>query len=126
MAPEIVTETAYDYSIDIWSLGVLLYEMLHGHAPFKGKEYKEIASNIKKGEIKYSSSIAQDAEELIASILVKEPSKRPSINTILSSSFVTRNHSIMNFLSKLYYCEYRRIKYIKIIRIHFTEDKFTS
>ncbi len=80
MAPEIVTDTAYDYKIDIWSLGVLLYEMLHGTAPFKGKEYKEIASNIKNGSIKYSSSLPQDAEELIASILVKDPAKRPSIN----------------------------------------------
>ncbi len=47
MAPEIVSDIAYDFRIDIWSLGVLLYEMLHGYAPFRGKEYKEIAANIK-------------------------------------------------------------------------------
>jgi serine/threonine protein kinase len=58
MAPEIVSDVPYDYTIDIWSVGVLLYEMLHGYAPFKGKEYKEIAANIKLGQIKYSSTVA--------------------------------------------------------------------
>ena len=43
MAPEIVSDLPYDYKIDIWSVGVLLYELLHGYAPFKGKEYKEIS-----------------------------------------------------------------------------------
>lgn len=61
MAPEIVSDQAYNYTIDIWSLGILLYEMLHGYAPFKGKEYKEIASNIKLGNIKYGSHVGQEA-----------------------------------------------------------------
>jgi len=35
MAPEIVKETPYDKSVDIWSLGILLYELLHGYSPFR-------------------------------------------------------------------------------------------
>ena len=34
MAPEIVKNESYDYSIDVWSLGVLLYELIHSHSPF--------------------------------------------------------------------------------------------
>ena len=37
MAPEMLFKGEYDYRVDIWALGVLLYEMLHGRAPFKGK-----------------------------------------------------------------------------------------
>lgn len=35
MAPEIVKELPYNQSIDVWSLGVLLFELLHGYSPFR-------------------------------------------------------------------------------------------
>jgi serine/threonine protein kinase len=37
MAPEMAYEKQYDYKIDVWALGVLIYELVHGHAPFKAK-----------------------------------------------------------------------------------------
>lgn len=34
MAPEMIQGKSYDYRVDIWALGILLYELLHGNAPF--------------------------------------------------------------------------------------------
>ena len=37
MAPEMIFDKKYDYRVDIWALGILLYELLHGYAPFEGE-----------------------------------------------------------------------------------------
>jgi serine/threonine protein kinase len=36
MAPEMIQEKPYDYKIDIWALGILLFELIQGTPPFKG------------------------------------------------------------------------------------------
>ena len=38
MSPELVNNKQYNYNVDIWALGILLYEMIHGKSPFKPKE----------------------------------------------------------------------------------------
>ena len=60
MAPEIVKELPYNFEIDVWSLGILLYELTHGYSPFRaekedGEDYNEIFKNI----IKYKFKIEQ-------------------------------------------------------------------
>lgn len=35
MAPEVVKERPYNHAIDVWSLGVLLYELIHSYSPFR-------------------------------------------------------------------------------------------
>jgi serine/threonine protein kinase len=36
MSPEIMFQQPYDSKIDIWALGIFLYELIHGFAPFNG------------------------------------------------------------------------------------------
>jgi serine/threonine protein kinase len=43
MAPEIFKGKAYNgFKADIWSLGVLLFSMIHAEMPFKGSEVDEL------------------------------------------------------------------------------------
>ncbi|KAJ1958104.1 hypothetical protein GGI12_004825 [Dipsacomyces acuminosporus] len=77
MAPEILdTSSSYDFSVDWWSMGILLYEMLTGAVPFKGKAPAQILKNINKMKVNYPNYITPDAKDLIIRLLRKKPSQR--------------------------------------------------
>jgi serine/threonine protein kinase len=88
MAPEIINKKPYDYRVDIWSLGVLLYELLHREPPYKGRSLPEISNSIQKTTIHYSSNINPDAKELIKLILKQNPNERPPITDMLAHPWV--------------------------------------
>jgi serine/threonine protein kinase len=51
MSPEVVNKVNYNENVDIWSLGILLYEMIYGNTPFNAKTHEEIMYRIKNKEI---------------------------------------------------------------------------
>ena len=53
MAPEILEQKGYGTSVDFWSLGILIYEMLTGVTPFDDDDPFEVFKNIRKNEVKY-------------------------------------------------------------------------
>jgi serine/threonine protein kinase len=47
MAPEMMSaKPSYGASVDVWALGVLLYELRHGQAPFTGQSPQELLKSI--------------------------------------------------------------------------------
>jgi len=56
----------------VWSLGILLYELLHGHAPYQATEYSSMRKLIMTGKIKYKKGLPDDLKDLIYSILQKD------------------------------------------------------
>ena len=72
MSPEMVSESPYNFSVDIWAIGVLLYELLHGYPPFRSKSndddyYKELFSNISKKSLKVDKEISENCHDLLNS-----------------------------------------------------------
>ncbi|KAL4441400.1 hypothetical protein ABPG74_013695 [Tetrahymena malaccensis] len=101
MAPEIVFRQPYDYRIDIWALGVLIYELLHGCAPFKGKTFKEIQRKIEKGDVQFSDQISDLSKQLICKVLQANPSRRISIEDIMSHAWMHKMRAIEKDEKKL-------------------------
>ena len=91
MAPEILKKKPYDYRVDIWSLGILLYELYHREAPYKGRSLPEITASLEKNNLRFSVSIPLDMKDLIQKLLKFEPKDRLSIDDIFKHSWIERN-----------------------------------
>ncbi len=84
MSPEIVAQVPHDYGVDIWCLGILLYEMLHGKTPYKATNMKEIQNEIFKKKILINSALTKETKDLLKKILKPNPKKRINIDELLN------------------------------------------
>jgi serine/threonine protein kinase len=90
MAPELLRNRDYDYTVDLWSMGVLLYEMLHGSSPFKGNTDADTMGNILQCNIKYRPGISIEAKSIISSLLQKDPQQRLKWNEVFYHKWVLK------------------------------------
>ncbi len=78
MSPEQVQGKVLDGRSDVFSLGIVLYEMLTGHAPFTGDDLGTILYNIMNFEPAFPSSVSKNAPEPFDRIVMRALSKRPA------------------------------------------------
>eukprot|EP01135_Chromosphaera_perkinsii_P009552 Nk52_evm2s1810 gene=Nk52_evmTU2s1810 len=88
IAPEIVQHQPHGLQADVWSLGCILYTMLVGNPPFERKNVKDTLARVQKGEYSIPSSVSPAAQDLIQHLLQADPTKRPSLQTILRHRFL--------------------------------------
>ncbi|KAG8063892.1 hypothetical protein GUJ93_ZPchr0004g38741 [Zizania palustris] len=82
IAPEVITGAGHTSAIDWWALGILLYEMMYGRTPFRGKNRKKTFYNILHKDLTFPSSIPVSlaAKQLIHGLLERDPSNRLGSN----------------------------------------------
>ena len=90
LAPEIINNTGHDEKVDIWCIGVLMFELLTGSAPFQGEDVQTVKSNISRLKIRWPKGMDRDAVDLISKILKYNPDERLSLEQILLHPFFTK------------------------------------
>ena len=97
MAPEIIKKQKYDETIDVWSLGVLLYELVHSYSPFYSEDLdiKKIGINIIQNELIFREGLSDEYKNLVKKILIKDSSKRIKLEEIYQHPFMTKHINVI-------------------------------
>ncbi|XP_041051988.1 NUAK family SNF1-like kinase 1 [Carcharodon carcharias] len=102
-SPEIVNGRPYrGPEVDSWSLGVLLYTLVHGTMPFDGHDYRNLVKQITNGEYREPTK-PSDACGLIRWLLMVNPDRRATIEDVA-------NHWWVNWGYKTPACEMESVK----------------
>ena len=88
-SPEVWNDTPYDSKSDIWSLGVVLYEMVTLHPPFRAESMDGLYKKVLKGQYaRINNKYSDDLYDIIKLLLKVNPNDRPSCDQILKNKSV--------------------------------------
>lgn len=87
-SPEQLTHKPIDYASDLFSFGVVMYEKLTGHLPFKGKRAMEVFIEQTKWKFppprQFNPNIPRKLEQIVLRLLAKDPTMRyPTANMVI-------------------------------------------
>lgn len=91
LPPEMVVNKKYHSRVDIWGLGVLLYEFMVGKPPFEDQSERGTYRKIKMGNPQFPPTMTREAKDLIARLLAKNPSERMTLEEVLAHPWIALN-----------------------------------
>lgn len=92
MAPEVMNENGYDYKADIWSLGIVMYELLYGCHPFNVNNMRELMDSQRRPiDYKKHSNVSEDAIKVMKSMIQYDSSERMDYEDLLRLPFFVTN-----------------------------------
>lgn len=100
MAPEVINAHEYSQQCDIWGIGVIMYYLLCGEAPFLANSEENLFELIKKGELHFDNpiwnSVSDCAKSVLKQLLKVDPAHRITAKELLDNQWLTGNtHSSM-------------------------------
>ncbi|KAJ8247922.1 hypothetical protein GJAV_G00252110 [Gymnothorax javanicus] len=95
MAPEMVCRRQYDARVDLWSVGVILYEALFGRPPFASRSYAELEEKIRSDrpiEVPAGARVSRACRDLLLRLLDRDPETRITFEEFFLHPFVDLEH----------------------------------
>lgn len=103
MSPELLNETHYDKSIDVWSIGMIIYELLYGKHPFNHcVDVEELRQCVNDDDVplsKYNKNyipISNNCLNLLLQMLDKQSTNRIQLDDILDHPWFTEKEIEIN------------------------------
>ena len=85
MSPELFKNVLYDSKIDIWALGIILYQMTHASKlPFECKSFEQLKIHINHPKIEFHSTILRSFKNIIIKCIDASPHKRIKLDVLIS------------------------------------------
>ncbi|VDM52605.1 unnamed protein product [Angiostrongylus costaricensis] len=81
LAPESLSREGHAQSVDWWALGILIYEMLVGHAPFRGNNIVKVYESIMEYKLNFPRNFNSAAKDLVRKLLTVDISVRIGCTT---------------------------------------------
>jgi serine/threonine protein kinase len=78
----VVAKQPYGPAVDVWQLGILLYEFLSGSTPFESKKDSKMYRKIRDVDLHFPASVPPLARDLIGKFLQKEPEDRINLKDV--------------------------------------------
>lgn len=91
MAPETLSLQLQGPEVDVWALGVLLFELFHNREPYKGVGASGVHQSIQSKPLRFDTHVPLEAQDLIRKLLTINPANRISIKEALSHPFLSNN-----------------------------------
>ena len=86
ISPEIINRK-FNVKCDIWSIGMIMYQMLFGFTAFKGNNFDEVINSIKNDEINFYDILSDNCKDILKNMLIRDVDERYDVDLCLNHTF---------------------------------------
>ena len=97
MAPQVVQKTSYSYKADIWSLGVILFELLNSQTPFHARNRAEFENKVEASNYNFKAGVKEnltlESIFFLSQCLQHNEDERKCVTELIQHPYITKPYS---------------------------------